>query len=271
MLGLGDGFGLLCPLLRLRFGLDLGLGFDLGLRFGLGHCRLGAPIGGLFALGRIVEETSECSAEQGRDHPSTLGDELPDRAGRRTRDDDDTDHADGEQDHRCAGRIGKGVQDAPDGHPEGTAGGADLSDRIVEAGPTPEDVKEAGCGDQGGQAAHGDTSEAIEIAVGVVVLAAHDETDTDPDEGDGHDRPGEAHPKGEAIVEDLADEPCAAEPHGEGGEHAEEEGADPPDVVSMVGHDRPEGITRRSGATALRSGLFLCGRARRRPVLRRLL
>ena len=59
---------------------------------------------------------------------------------------------------------------------------------------------------------------------------------------------------GEAIVEDLADEPCAAEPHGEGGEHAEE-GADP-DVVSMVGHDRPEGITRRSGATALRGGLF---------------
>ena len=97
--------------------LDLGLGFDLGLRFGLGHCRLGAPIGGLFALGRIIEETPECSAEQGRDHPSTLGDKLPNRAGRRTRDDDDADHADGEQDHRCAGGIGKGVQDAPTASP----------------------------------------------------------------------------------------------------------------------------------------------------------
>ncbi len=163
------------------------------------------------------------------------------------------------------------MQDAPDGHPEGTAGGADLSDRIVEAGPTPEDVKKAGCGDQGGEAAHGDAGEAIEIVVGVVVLAAHDEPDTDPDEGDGHDRPGEAHPEGKAVVEDFADEPCAPEPHGEGGEHADEEGADPPDVVSMVGHDRPEGITRRSGATTPCSGLFLCGCGRRRPFLRRLL
>ena len=72
-------------------------------------------------------------------------------------------------------------------------------------------------------------------------------------------------------VEDFADEPCAPKPHGEGGEHADEEGADPPDVVSMVGHDRPEGVTRGGGATTPCSGLFLCGCGRRRPFLRRLL
>ena len=38
-----------------------------------------------------------------------------------------------------------------------------------------------------------------------VVLAAHDEADTDPDEGNGHDRPSEAHPEGKAVVEDFAD------------------------------------------------------------------
>ena len=60
LLGLGDRLGLICPLLGRGFELDLGLGFDL--RFGLGHYRLGTPIGGLFALGRIIK-SPYCSLE----------------------------------------------------------------------------------------------------------------------------------------------------------------------------------------------------------------